>query len=96
MKGVSISTMLISVLMSFAGKIIAALGIGFVTYSGIDYMQGKFASWIAQELGSFPADAMQIFYIGGGGVFLNWIFGAVAFIASIKSMSHLTAIMKKS
>ena len=76
MKGVSISTMLISVLMSFAGKIIAALGIGFVTYSGSDYM--------------------QIFYIGGGGVFLNWIFGAVAFIASIKSMSHLTAIMKKS
>lgn len=73
MKGISIGTMLISVLMSFAGKIITALGVGFISYSGIDYMQTKFAAWTSQQLGNFPADAMQIFYIGGGEVFLKEI-----------------------
>lgn len=96
MKGLSIGTMLTGVLMTFAGKIIAALGIGFVSYAGIDYMQTRFASWISQQLGNFPADAVQIFYMAGGGVFLNWIFGAIAFIASIKATSHLTSTMKKS
>ena len=66
-----------------------------VNVTGIDYLQSKFAAWILQQLGNFPADALQIFYIGGGGVFLNWIFGAIAFIASIKATSHLTATMKK-
>jgi len=95
MNGVSMGTMLTSALMSFTGKLIAALGVGFVSYTGIDYLQSKFAAWILQQLGNFPADALQIFYIGGGGVFLNWIFGAIAFIASIKATSHLTATMKK-
>ena len=35
MKGVSMGTMLTSVLMSFTGKLIAALGVGFVSYTGI-------------------------------------------------------------
>lgn len=58
-------------------------------------MQAKFASYIQQQLGNIPADALQIFYMAGGGVFLNWIFGAVAFIATIKTTSHLTATMRK-
>jgi Protein of unknown function (DUF2523). len=38
MKGVSMGMMLTSVLMSFTGKLIAALGVGFVSYMGIDYL----------------------------------------------------------
>ena len=58
-------------------------------------MQTQFAGYMSQQLGNFPADALQIFYIGGGGVVLNWIFGAIAFIASIKVTSKLTATLKK-
>ena len=58
-------------------------------------MQTQFAGYMSQQLGNFPADALQIFYIGGGGVVLNWIFGAIAFIASIKMTSKLTATLKK-
>ena len=95
MSKISIGTMITSVLMSVAGKLLTALGVGFVSYTGLDYMQGKFASWIASQLGAFPADALQIFYIGGGGVILNWIFGAITFIATIKATSHLTASLRK-
>lgn len=88
-------TLLTSVLMTAAGKIISALGVGFVSYTGLDYIQGRFASWISTQLGSFPADALQIFYIAGGGVALNWFFGAFAFVASLKATSHLTASLRK-
>lgn len=91
----AIFSMIISALMTFAGKILTALGVGFITYKGLDLMQAKFASYIQQQLGNIPADALQIFYMAGGGVFLNWIFGAVAFIATIKTTSHLTATMRK-
>ena len=79
--------------MNFAGRLIAALGVGFITYTGIDYMQTQFTGYMSQQLGNFPADALQILYIGG--VVLNWIFGAIAFIASIKVTSKLTATLKK-
>ncbi|QRQ83404.1 DUF2523 domain-containing protein [Paralysiella testudinis] len=87
--------MLTSVLMTFAGKVISALGVGFVSYVGLDYMQGKFAGWISTQLGNIPADALQIFYISGGGVALNWFFGAFTFIASLKATAQLTATMRK-
>lgn len=91
----TIGAMIMSALMTFAGKILTALGVGFITYKGLDFMQAQFASYINKQLGNIPADALQIFYMSGGGVFLNWIFGAVAFIATIKSTSRLTATMKK-
>lgn len=91
----AIVSIIISALMTFAGKILTALGVGFITYKGLDFMQLQFANYIKQQLGNIPSDALQIFYMAGGGVFLNWIFGAVAFIATIKSTSRLTATMKK-
>lgn len=92
---ISLGTVFTSVFMTVAGKLITALGVGFFSYKGIDYMQGKFANWISSQIGAFPADAMQIFYISGGGVVLNWIFGAITFIATIKATGHLTASMRK-
>lgn len=91
----SIGGMMTAVLMSVAGKLITALGVGFVSYAGLDYMQGKFTNWLLNHMGSIPADILQIFYIFGGGVVLNWIFGAVTFIATVKGTSHLTASLRK-
>lgn len=91
----SLSTLITAVLMSAAGKIMSALGIAFVSYKGVEALQERFAGWMLQQIGSIPADALNIFYLAGGGIFLNWIFGAIAFSASVKGASKLTAIMKK-
>lgn len=92
---VGLSTILTGILMTTASKIITALGLGFVTYTGIDYMQQKFANYMLREMSSIPTDAIQIFYIAGGGVVLNWLFGAIAFTATLKTTSHLTASLRK-
>lgn len=89
-----IGQLLTSVLMNTTGRILAALGVGFVSYAGLNLLQNKFVSWMQEQLGFFPLDALQIFYIAGGGVFLNWIFGAVTFIATLKSAGRLTAAIK--
>ena len=91
----SFGTLILSGLMSFAGKMITAFGLGFSSYVGLDLMQDKFVSWLTQQLGYFPADALSMFYMAGGGVVLNYLFGAIAFIATIKTTSHLTATLKK-
>ena len=89
MSKLSIGTMLTSVLMTVAGKLIAALGIGAVTYTGLDIIRQALAGWNA-----LPSDALQILLIGGVGTALNWVFGAVAFVVTYRSVSKLGTIMK--
>lgn len=91
----NLGSVLTGVLMSVAGKLITALGVGFVSYAGLNLLQNKFAGWLQTQMGAIPADALQIFYIAGGGVALNWLFGAFAFINTLKASGKLIAGMKK-
>ena len=94
MSKLSIGTMLTSVLMTVAGKLIAALGIGAVTYTGLDIIQRKFIRQGLAGWNALPSDALQILLIGGVGTALNWVFGAVAFVVTYRSVSKLGTIMK--
>ena len=94
MRGLSIGSILTGVLMTTAGKIMTALGLSFISYAAVNTLQSQFASWLATSVSNFPADALQIFYIAGGGVVLNWFFGALTFIAALKSTAHLSAVLK--
>ena len=94
MSKLSIGTMLTSVLMTVAGKLIAALGIGAVTYTGLDIIQRKFIQQALSGWNALPSDALQILLIGGVGTALNWVFGAVAFVVTYRSVSKLGTIMK--
>ncbi|QEY25503.1 DUF2523 family protein [Neisseria zalophi] len=79
------------VLMSVAGRLIAALGLSFVSYVGLNEIQGYLLNQVQTQIGGIPNDALQLAYIAGMGVVLNWIFGTFAFIASMKTMSKLSA-----
>lgn len=89
------NSLLTSILINTATKIMTALGIGFVSYTGIDYMQGQFVNWVKSQLSQFPTDALNLFYLSGAGDALNWIFSAYAFVATTKLTSHLTAQLKR-
>lgn len=84
-----------SVLMTVAGKVIAALGLSFISYVGLNEIQGYLLSHVQQQIGGIPSDAMNLAYIAGIGVCLNWIFGTFAFIGSMKAMSKLSAGIQK-
>ncbi len=88
-------SLITAVLMTVAGRIIAALGLSFVSYVGLNELQSYFVSIISQQLGGLPDDAIQIAYIAGVGVALNWIFGTFAFVASLKTLSKLSAAVSK-
>ena len=80
-----------SVLMTVAGKVIAALGLSFASYVGLNELQKYLLDAVQTQIGGLPQHGLQIAYIAGLGVALNWIFGTFAFIVSIKSLSKLSA-----
>lgn len=80
--------------MSVAGRILSAIGLSFVTVTGFQSLQYYFVQQVQNHIGGFPQDALQIIYILGFGVMLNWIFGAFTFIATIKGFKKLSTIIK--
>lgn len=85
--------LLTSVLTTIAGKIMSAVGLSFITYVGLDALQNQLMQAVSQQVGGLTEDSLQVLYILGIGVCLNWIFGTFTFIASLKTMSKLSAIM---
>lgn len=85
--------LLTSVLTAVAGKIMSAVGLSFITYVGLDALQNQLMQAVSQQVGGLTEDSLQVLYILGIGVCLNWIFGTFTFIASLKTMSKLSAIM---
>ena len=85
--------LLTSALTTVAGKIMSAVGLSFITYVGLDALQNQLMQAVSQQVGGLTEDSLQVLYILGIGVCLNWIFGTFTFIASLKTMSKLSAIM---
>ena len=85
--------LLTSVLTTVAGKIMSAVGLSFITYVGLDALQSQLMQAVSQQVGGLTEDSLQVLYILGIGVCLNWVFGTFTFIASLKTMSKLSAIM---
>ncbi|ELK86337.1 DUF2523 domain-containing protein [Neisseria meningitidis] len=80
---------LIPLLMSVVGRILTALGLMAVTYSGVDRLVAHFQQAITHSITGAPQAMLQLFYISGGGTVLNILFGAIAFILSFKQITKL-------
>lgn len=91
----NIGNIITAVLMTVAGRLIAAFGLSFVTYVGLNEVQSRIVAAIAENLNTIPKEALQISYIAGLGVVLNWIIGAFAFVVSAKSLTKLAAGVSK-
>ena len=91
----NIGNIITAVLMTVAGRLIAAFGLSFVTYVGLNEVQSRIVAAIAENLNTIPKEALQIAYIAGLGVVLNWIIGAFAFVISTKSLTKLAAGISK-
>lgn len=89
------SKLLTAVLTTVAGKIMAAFGLSFVTYVGVNELQQQLLSYVTNQIGGISDDALQILYITGLGVCLNWIFGTFTFIASLKSFQNSRQLCQK-
>ena len=70
-------------------RFIAAIGLTAISFVGLDMLIREFKEEIKQLLMNVPNGALQLFYIGGGGVVLNILFGCLTFFVTFKSMSKL-------
>jgi hypothetical protein len=94
MSKAGIGAIITAALMSTAGRLLTAIGFGVITYTGLDIIQRKFIQQALQSWNSLPSDAIQILLLGGVGIAMNWVFGAIAFIVTFKSVGKFGHIMK--
>lgn len=90
----TLNSVMTSVLMNTTGKVMSALGIGFVSYKGLDTMQQKFVGLLMDKLDDVPQAALQLIYIVGVGEYLNYMLSGYAFALTIKSTTRLTTRLK--
>lgn len=88
------ASLITGVLMSFAGRILTAVGLSFISVTGLNSLQSYFINEISRSIGGFPDEALQILYIAGFGVILNWIFGSFSFVISLKGFKKLSTIIQ--
>lgn len=81
-------------LTTLIGQVFIALGISAISYKGVEHMQAYFVRAIQDEMGRMPSDALQLFYMAGGGVALNWLFGAVAFAFTFTATTKIGSVLK--
>lgn len=74
----------------FVKYLLMAFGVSIVTYVGFDMMMNSLKEKFISQMGAVPAGAIQIFYIAGGGVVLNIMFGMLAFVVTFKTLSKLS------
>lgn len=88
------ASLITGVLMSVAGRILTAVGLSFISVTGLNSLQSYFINEISRSIGGFPDEALQILYIAGFGVILNWIFGSFSFVISLKGFKKLSNIIQ--
>lgn len=81
-------------LTTIIGRLLLALGVSVVSYKGADALQQRFVGLMRNNLTQLPPEALQLFYLAGGGVALNWIFGATAFAVSLTAVSRISSVFK--
>ncbi|MDK4650707.1 DUF2523 domain-containing protein [Kingella kingae] len=80
---------------TLTGRIISALGLSFVTYTSVKEVQAQFVNYLVSSVSRMPSEALQIFYLAGGGVALNYIIGAVTFSLGLVSMGKLSSVFNR-
>lgn len=73
-------------------KVFIALGISFVTFTGLTVGLGFVKDYISNKFNSMPSDILQIIMMAGFGHALGLIFGAFAFNVAMQSISKLSFI----
>ena len=75
---------------SFVGRVLLALGIGFVAYTGIDVVLSGLQSQVVANFGGLPAVAIGILAVTKIDVALNIIFSAIAARMVLKGLTSGT------
>ncbi|BEP55047.1 hypothetical protein GmRootV118_22910 [Variovorax sp. V118] len=72
-----LGTFLLSLLQPALAKILLSLGFSVVSIIGMQALLTQLKTSLVSSFSSLPADALSMFLLGGGGIALGIIFGAL-------------------
>lgn len=81
--------LLSKILMFFAVRFLAALGVGILAYTGYSFVMDKIQAWVEQGYNSLPSQAVQLLNIAGFDFGIGIIFAAYNFKFALKIMNKL-------
>lgn len=70
-------TWLLAMMQPLIAKIMVSLGLSVVTIVGLQAALSSLKAQFVSSINTMPADAIALFLIGGGGIALGIIFGAM-------------------
>lgn len=85
---------LIPMLKNLLIKLLSIFGLTAITYVGLEQIVNMFKSQITSFIKGVPSEMLQLFYLSGGGVALNILFGGFAFWLSIQTLTKLSFKLK--
>lgn len=84
-----LGAVLSKILMFFAVRFIASLGVSVVAYTGYSFVMDKIQSWVQESYNSLPTAAVQLLNIAGFDFGIGIIFAAYNFRFAFKLMNRL-------
>lgn len=84
-----------SVLSSIVTRVFIALGIGILSYSGMQFVLDRIKEWILETFNGMPVDLYNLFLMAGFGEAVGYIFGAYAFVVTYQLSSKLVFGLSK-
>ena len=88
----TLSALLINLASTLPGRVLIAMGMGFVTYSGYSVFVGYLITAVTGIYNNIPSTILQIMSLAGFGQALGIILGAMSSVAALKAMPHLGKI----
>lgn len=90
-----LGTWLLSLLSPAIARIFTSLGFSLVTITGFDVAIQALRTQLIGSVNSLPADMLNVFLLGGGGIALGIVLGAVATRVLIWQINNAVKILGK-
>lgn len=88
-----IATFIMSLVQPLIARILTALGFAVVSIAGVTASIEAIKSQLISSVNAMPVDLLNVFLLGGGGISLGMILGAIAFRLALWQIQSATKIL---
>lgn len=88
-----IATFIMSLVQPLIARILTALGFSVVSIVGVTESIGAIKNQLVSSVNALPVDVLNVFLLGGGGIGLGMILGAIAFRLALWQIQSATKIL---
>ena len=90
-----LGTWLVGMVQPLIAKILVALGFSVVTLTGVSLSIDAIKNLLIGYIQGMPSAMYNLFLLGGGGIALGAIFGAMTFAVTMHTIRSATKILSK-